>query len=99
MADAGKPIAAVCIAPVIMAKILPGAEVTIGQDADTAKAIENMGGKHTSTSHGGVVVDRKHKLVSAPCYMLQSSISQIADGVAAAVEALLELVKERRRAA
>ncbi len=98
MADAGKPIAAVCIAPVIIAKIMPGAEVTIGQDADTAEAIGKMGGKHTPTSQGGVVVDGERKLVSAPCYMLQSSVSQIADGVEAAVEALLELVKERRQA-
>ena len=33
MRSQGKPIGALCIAPAAMAKILPGAKVTIGQDA------------------------------------------------------------------
>lgn len=91
-ADAGKPIGALCIAPALMARVLTGAEVTIGQEPNTAGAIEAMGGIHTPTGHGGVVVDTSRKLVTAPCYMLDSSISQIADGADAAVAALLDLV-------
>ena len=91
---ADKPIAALCIAPAFMAKLLDGADVTIGQDEGTASAIEAMGAHHSATGHVGVVVDPKYKLVSAPCYMLDSTISQIADGADAAIEALLAIVED-----
>jgi enhancing lycopene biosynthesis protein 2 len=94
MTALGKPVCALCIAPTIIARVLPGAEVTIGTDTGTAVAIEQMGARHRNTGHGDVVVDRKHNVVTAPCYMLESSISQIADGADAAVRALLELVKK-----
>ena len=91
MADAGKPIGALCIAPAVLAKILTGAKVTIGSDAGTIGAIEAMGGMHQETTHAEVVVDEQRKLVTSPCYMLDASISQIADGADNTVKALLEL--------
>jgi len=91
MVVANKPIAALCITPALVAKVLDGATVTIGQDPGTAKAIEAMGAHHTPTEHLGVVIDERYKLVTAPCYMLDSTISQIADGADAAIEALLRL--------
>lgn len=97
--DAGKPMSALCIAPTIMAKIFDGAEVTIGQDEGTAGAIETMGGKHTQTTHGGIVVDDALRLVTSPCYMLDATISQIADGTENAVRSLLDMVEQDRQAA
>ena len=91
---ANKPIAALCIAPAMIAKLLNDAEVTIGQDEGTAAAIESMGAKHSPTGHVGIVIDPKYKLVTAPCYMLESTITQIADGADAAVEALLAIVED-----
>lgn len=93
-ATAGKPIGALCIAPAMMAKILEGAEVTIGQDAGTAQAITAMGGHHKAAGHGQVVIDKRHKLVTTPCYMLDSTIVQIAEGAQAAVTAVLDLVRQ-----
>lgn len=89
---AGKPIGALCIAPALIAKLLSGVEVTIGQDPDTAKAIEKMGAVHTQTSQCEVVVDAANKLVTEPCYMLDSTIGQIAEGADKAVKELLALV-------
>ena len=93
MRDAGKPIGALCISPAVMAKILPGATVTIGNDAGVAGAIAAMGGTHRETTHGEVVVDEAMKLVTTPCYMLDASISQIADGADNCVRALLEMAE------
>jgi len=90
---AGKPIGALCIAPAIMAKVFDGAELTIGQDPGTADAIQAMGGRHKVTDHGEVVIDPDLKLVTSPCYMLDASISQIADGTENAVKALLDMVR------
>lgn len=91
-AEASKPIGALCIAPAMMAKILDGANVTIGQDEGTIGAIEAMGGTHTKTLQGETVTDAKFKLVTSPCYMLDSSISQIADGAENTVKKVLELI-------
>jgi len=88
---AHKPIAALCIAPAILARLFPGAELTIGSDAATAAALEKMGAHHRTTGHGEVVVDERLRLVTTPCYMLDATISQIATGADNAVKALLRL--------
>ena len=97
--DAGKPICALCIAPVIIARVLAGAEVTIGHDADTADAINAMGGNHKHATHGEIVIDNKLRVITTPCYMLDATISQIADGADNAVRALLEMISQDRQAA
>ncbi|HEC44142.1 MAG TPA: isoprenoid biosynthesis glyoxalase ElbB [Bacteroides sp.] len=91
MVSLGKPVGALCISPVILAKILGDVELTIGQDTGTAEAIEKMGATHTMTSHGEVVVDKKYKVVTTPCYMLDATIDQIGDGASNVIDAVLEL--------
>ena len=90
--EAGIPIGALCIAPALMAKILPGVKVTIGNDSDTAKALVIMGAEHEITDHAEVVVDKKYKLVTTPCYMLDANIVQIAEGTEKVVHELIELM-------
>ncbi len=91
MADAKKPIGALCIAPVILAKILGDVVLTIGQDAGTAEAVANMGATHRKTNHGEVVVDSRHKVVTTPCYMLDANIVQIAEGADNVVKTMMKL--------
>lgn len=86
----GKPIGALCIAPVIMAKIFGDIQLTIGQDQETAKAVERMGATHVTTTHGEVVIDKKKKVFTTPCYMLDANILQIAEGAGHVVKAMLE---------
>ncbi len=95
----GKPIGALCIAPAVVAKVLGNVELTIGNDAGTASAIQEMGAKHHTASHGEVVVDRAARVATTPCYMLDASISQIADGAGNLVKAVLEMAAERAKAA
>ena len=97
--DAGKPIGALCISPALMTRVLGDVEVTIGSDQGTAQAIEAMGGHHKTAGHGEVVVDQKARLVTTPCYMLESTIGQIATGAENAVAAVLDMVKERAKQA
>lgn len=87
-----KPIGAICISPAVVARVLEKVEVTIGQDTDTAKAIEAMGGSHKNTDHGEVVIDQKYKLATTPCYMLDSNILQIADGAQNITKAVFEMM-------
>ena len=86
-----KPIGALCIAPAIIAKILGDVIVTIGQDPETAAAITRMGANHQQTTHGEIIVDRQHKVVTTPCYMLNARVDQIGEGAENLVMALLEM--------
>lgn len=88
---AGKPIGALCISPVLIAKVLGDVTVTIGNDHKTAADIGKLGGKHENRQHGEVTVDRKNLIVTAPCYMLNATISEIARDAQAVVKALMEL--------
>lgn len=90
--SAKKPIAALCIAPVIISKVL-GAEVTIGTDKATAKIIEHVGGKHINKDYHEVAIDTKNLIVTNPCYMLADDIYKVWLGVEACVEAMLGLIK------
>ena len=92
MANMKKPIGALCIAPAALARILPGINVTIGQDKGTAELIETMGAHHTATTHGEIVIDREHRIVTTPCYMLDARVDQIGDGADKLIGALLEMI-------
>ncbi len=67
-------------------------ELTIGDDAGTIQAIEEMGATHKATTHGEVVVDQQHKIVTTPCYMLDATITQIDEGARNVVKKMLEMV-------
>lgn len=86
------PIGALCIAPVLIAKILGKGKVTIGTDEKTASAIEKMGATHKNTVDSEVVIDKENKIVTTPCYMLNSPISTIAKGAENVIKALIELI-------
>jgi enhancing lycopene biosynthesis protein 2 len=88
---AEKPLGALCISPVLIAKVLVDVEVTIGNEEGAANAIESFGGTHVKTTHGEIVYDPKYKLVTTPCYMLDATIDQIADGAENVVGKILEL--------
>ncbi|MBI5211186.1 MAG: isoprenoid biosynthesis glyoxalase ElbB [Elusimicrobia bacterium] len=93
MRQAGKPIGAACIAPVILARLFGGEKpvVTIGSDPGTAKAVEAMGAVHEVAGATGVAVDKGKKLATTPCYMLATRIGQVAEGMEALVKAVLEM--------
>ncbi len=91
--EQGKPVAAVCIAPALIAKVLgdEGPELTIGNDADTAGALEAMGAAHVACPVREFVVDRERKLISSPAYMLAESISEAAEGIEKTVAILIDM--------
>lgn len=92
---AAKPLAAVCIAPALLAKVLGPVNspaLTIGNDEETAQALNKMGAKHVDCPVREAVVDRENKIVSSPAYMLAGSISEAADGIEKTVAELLGMI-------
>lgn len=90
----GKPICAICIAPAVIAKVLgeEGPILTIGNDEDTAAAIEACGAKHETCGVRDFVVDKQRKIVTTPAYMLGPSIAHVAEGIERAVRETVAMI-------
>jgi enhancing lycopene biosynthesis protein 2 len=93
MRAAGKPMGFICIAPVIAARVLgaDGVRLTIGDDAETAAAIESWGARHVACRVSEIAVDERLKVVSTPAYMLGPWIADVAEGIDKLVASVLEL--------
>jgi len=93
MAASGKPIGAICIAPATLTKTLSDRkpEVTIGNDLNTASAIESMGGQHKESDVSEIHVDQKNRLVTTPAYMLGPGIKDVAAGIEKLVNQVISM--------
>lgn len=93
MAASGKPIGAICIAPATLTKTLSDRkpEVTIGNDLNTASAIESMGGQHKESDVSEIHVDQKNRLVTTPAYMLGPGIKDVAVGIEKLVSQVISM--------
>ena len=88
----GKPIGAMCIAPLMVAKVIGNVNVTMGSgECRQAKELPMIGCKHTETTHGGVAIDKENKIYSTPCFMLDASLKDVYQGAWNLVE---EMIKE-----
>lgn len=97
----GKPIGAICIAPVILARLFGNEKpvLTIGNDPATAGALEAMGAVHRQATVSEAVVDERLKLVTTPAYMLAVRIAEAAEGIERLVGAVAALAKSSGREA
>ncbi|WP_303721364.1 isoprenoid biosynthesis glyoxalase ElbB [Malonomonas rubra] len=93
---AKKPLAAICIAPALVSKVLGddnlAHKLTIGTDEGTAKAVTTMGSTHVECPVREFVIDKENKLVSTPAYMLAGNISEAAEGIEKTVKAVMEML-------
>ncbi|MCJ7801206.1 MAG: isoprenoid biosynthesis glyoxalase ElbB [Candidatus Marinimicrobia bacterium] len=94
---AGKPIGVMCIAPIMMAKILNldslSADLTIGSDEKTANDINSMGSNHITCPVQGVIVDKEMRIVSTPAYMEAKNMAEAAEGIEKLVSEVLNMIK------
>lgn len=87
-----KWVGAMCIAPVIVAKVLGknGVHITIGNDKQTAANIEQMGAVHENRTAIQACIDKEHHVATTPCYMLAKSIKEIYAGNTALIKGIIE---------
>ena len=94
---AHKPVVAMCIAPMVVAKMLGRYEVelTLGPDDNQASQIaKGFGCKVKACGPTDVCVDTEHKVITTPAYMAATHISEIFDGAEHMVEALAQMMGE-----
>ncbi len=99
-----KPVGGLCMGPTVVAKALEGtsvqAELTVGTDEDPSpydikaisKGMEKTGATAVMKKISEIHVDEKNKIVTAPCYMMEATISEIRINVKMAVDKLISLI-------
>ena len=92
MHQAGKPIGALCISPVIIAHVLKKVSVTFGNDEKINALFQKGGTITTNADAKSIVIDAKNKIVTTPCYMLDARISELAEGIDKLIQQLIQLV-------
>jgi enhancing lycopene biosynthesis protein 2 len=100
----GKPIAALCVSPILVAKALQDSGIktslTLGTDKEKSPydikdfhaGIESVGAITEMKTIREIQIDKKNKIVTAPCYMMDANIKEIRQNIQDAVEALKSLV-------
>jgi enhancing lycopene biosynthesis protein 2 len=89
-----KPIAAICIAPTIVARVLgpQGVSVTIGDDKETAEKIKKTGAHHENCPVDDFITDREHKVITTPAYMYGEALPhQVFKGIQGLARELMEM--------
>jgi len=100
----GKPIAALCVSPVVVAKALEGSTIkphlTIGSDKEKSLydinsfsgGLQATGAETTMKTISEIHIDHENRIVTAPCYMMDATIVEIRRNIRQAVEALRDLI-------
>jgi enhancing lycopene biosynthesis protein 2 len=88
-----KPIAALCIAPAVVARVLgpKGVSVTIGNDLQTALEIEKTGAIHEECPVDEYISDRNHRILTTPAYMYDAKPSQVFLGISKMIREFVEM--------
>ena len=107
LVNIGKPIVALCVSPIVVAKALEGSSIhpsmTIGTTAaesphDIASFIaglEKAGVKGEMKTIDEIHIDRSNRIITAPCYMMNASIKEVNKNIRLALDALYQLVNEK----
>ena len=95
-----KPVGAICIAPVLVAKALQGMEgvtptLTIGNDPATARKLERLGAIHVPARVDEAIIDEENNLITTPAYMIGPGITDVAKGIENLVKGVIELIEKR----
>jgi len=106
-ATAKKPIGALCMAPAVLARAFKGLEIhptlTVGSPnapspydiAGVMGGIDATGAKAVPHLKDEVEVDAANLIVTAPCYMMEASITDVYNAVVKVVDALVELIEQK----
>ena len=104
--NAQKPIAGLCMGPTVIAKALENtgkqARLTVGSTTESSpydiagisSGMEKTGAIATMKTIREIEVDHNLGIVTAPCYMMEASISEVRKNIKQAVDQLISMVKK-----
>jgi enhancing lycopene biosynthesis protein 2 len=104
MVNAGKPVCGLCVSPVAIAKALEGSAIkphlTLGSSKESSpydingfhEGLKATGADVIEKTISEIQVDTSHKIVTAPCYMMDATITQIRNNIKQAIQQTINLV-------
>jgi enhancing lycopene biosynthesis protein 2 len=104
LVNIGKPIVALCVSPIVLAKAFEGSmthpKVTIGSKtgaspysiSDFEDGLTTTGAITVDCPLGEVLIDIENRIITAPCYMMNARISEIQENIQAAFAALKNML-------
>lgn len=103
LVNVGKPIIALCVSPVVLAKAFEGSNINPTLSLGTASepspydissfnaGLEATGTKVTERSIREILVNEQNRIICAPCYMMDARISEVRSNISQALQALKQL--------
>lgn len=104
MVKAGKPIVGLCMGPTVISKALEGTGIhpslTVGTTAEPSPydiaginaGMEKIGSKVVLKNIKEIEIDLEHKIITAPCYMMEASIREVRENIQLAINKLFTLI-------
>lgn len=88
-----KPIGAVCIAPILLAKCLAGKgiNITLGPKSDTFNELKRWEVDVVECPVDDYITDRDNKIITTPAFMHDSSFGPVFTGISRMVKELVEM--------
>lgn len=102
--NAGVPIVALCVSPIVLAKALEGSGINLNMTLGTSEepspydinafsqGIEKTGVHSEMKSIREILIDEENRVITAPCYMMEVSISEVNANIRQAMTALKNLL-------
>ena len=105
-AEAKKPIVGLCMGPTVIAKALEDAgkkqHLTVGTTEEASPyeidaisaGMEKVGAVAEMKTIREIAIDTDNRIITAPCYMMEGSITDIRNNIKQAIEQLFEMLEE-----
>lgn len=99
-----KPVCGLCMGPTVIAKALEGSGVKANLTVGTTEApspyeidaisagMEKTGATAIMKEVTEIMVDETNKIITAPCYMMEATISQIRNNIKMAIDKTVQLI-------
>ena len=92
MHEAGKPIGAMCIAPVMLARLIPDVCVTLGTEgAPVTDEVRSWGANHVQTENGDVCADNEKKVEATGSWYDLEVVTMLSFGQPALINGTIKL--------
>lgn len=104
LVNVGKPIVALCVSPVVVAKAFEGSSIhptlTLGSASEPSpydisgfnEGLRATGSMAEERTIREVLIDPANRIICAPCYMMEARITEIHENIQHALRALKELL-------
>lgn len=105
MVSSSKPIVGLCMGPTVIAKALEGVglneHLTVGTTEEASPyeidaisvGMEKAGAVAEMKTVHEISVDSQNRIITAPCYMMEASISDIRENIKQAIDQLFEMLE------